>query len=245
MPSGALSGDTRKAFVLTTTANYFGFSPSDDAFKELQDGKELNTFLDDGNCPVLTARCDAKQSKINLSNNVDSTSATDKLLLFFKLEPAVITPDNLHENVFVSSMLDSPIDTFYHSVQKVYAPLLLKDDRWSQKFDPKLQTLLSELEAGLATVVRKQQFTTSGKKSLASEEIVGGILTPQDEFQYWADAAVSGYDLSERERAAYFQELFQKGKFIIYSLNCKLLFECSLFPNQDHKACMACLEVQL
>jgi dynein heavy chain 2 len=211
MPSGSSSGDTRKTFVLTTTANYFGLSPSDGTFKDLHDRKELNTFLDDGNCPVLVANCEAKQSKINLSNNVDSTVVTDKLLLFFKLQPAVITPENLHNNVFVSSMLDSPIDTFYHTVQKVYAPLLLKDDKWSQKFDPKLQTLLSELEAGLATVVRKQQFTGSGKKSLASEENVAGILTPQDEFQYWADAAVSGYDLSERERATYFQELFQKG----------------------------------
>ena len=215
MPSGSSSDDTRKTFVLTTTANYFGFSPSDGALKDLHDQKELNAFLDDGNCPVLVARCENKQNRINFSNNVDSTVANDKLLLFFKLQPAVITPDNLHENVFVSSMLDSPIDTFYHSVQKVYAPLLLKDDKWSQKFDPKLQTLLSELEAGLASVVRKQEFTGSGK-SLTSEENVGGILTPQDEFQYWADAAVSGYDLSERERATYFQELFQKGNF----LNC-------------------------
>jgi dynein heavy chain 2 len=213
MPSGSSSGDTRKTFVLTTTANYFGFPPTDGACKDLHDRKELNTFLDDGNCPVLVARCEGKEKKINLSNNVDSTVATDKLLLFFKLKPAVITPENLHENVFVSSMLDSPIDTFYHSLQKVYAPLLLKDDKWSQKFDPKLQTLLSELEAGLAAVVRKQQFAGSGKKSVENEESVGGILAPQDEFQYWADAGVSGYDLSERERATYFQELFQKGEF--------------------------------
>ncbi len=220
MPSGSTSSDTRKTFVLTTTANYFGFPPTDGAFKDLQDRKELNTFLDDGNCPILVARCDGKPSKINFGNNVDSTVAADKLLLFFKLQPSVITPENMHENVFVSSMLDSPIDTFYHSVQKVYAPLLLKDDKWSQKFDPKLQTLLSELEAGLATAVRKQHFSGSGKKSVGNEENVGGILTPQDEFQYWADAAVSGYDLSERERATYFQELFQKGKFLYSGFSC-------------------------
>ena len=214
MPSSSSLGDTRKTFVLTTTANHFGLPSSDEAFKDLHDRKELNVFLDDGNCPILVARCEPKQKKINLSNNIDSTTTTDKLLLFFKLQPAVVTPENLHENVFVSSMLDSPIDTFYHSVQKVYAPLLLKDDKWSQKFDPKLQTLLSELETGLAAVVRKQQYSQSETKSLANEENVGGILTPQDEFQYWSDAAVSGYDLSERERATYFQELFQKGRFL-------------------------------
>lgn len=215
MPSESSSGDARKTFVLTTTANYFGVSPSDGAFKELRDGIELNTFLDDGNSPILVARCEAKQNNIIFSNIVDSNATNSKLLLFFKLQPAVITPENLHANVFVSSMLDSPIDTFYHSLQKVYAPLLLKDDKWSQQFDPKLQTLLSELEAGLATVIRKQHCTASGNKSLVSEENVGGIHTPQDEFQYWADAALSGYDLRERERATFFQELFQKGNLCI------------------------------
>lgn len=209
MPTSA-SMDTRKTFVLTTIANYFGLS-SDDIIKDFQRQKELNTFLDDGNCPVLVAKCHIKHCKIVLSNEFDSTLSTDKQLLFFKIRPAVITPENLHENVFVSSMLASPVDTFYHSVQKVYAPLLLKNDKWNQIFDPKLQTLLSELETGLATLVRRQQLSGEGKKSPDGEENIGGILTPEDEFQYWSDAAISGYDLKQRERAAYFVELFQKG----------------------------------
>ena len=209
-------GDSRKDFVLATTANYFGLSPSDGVLTSLQNQQELNTFLDDGNCLVLVARYELKQSDklITLSNSVESSAASDKLLLFFKLKPAVITLNNLHKNVFVSSMLDSPIDTFYHSLQKIYAPLLLKDGKWSENFNPKLQTLLSELEAGLATVVRKQELSGSKKKPLEKETNVGGTLTPQDAFRYWADAAVSGYDLSDRERATYFQEQFQKGKFI-------------------------------
>lgn len=233
MPSGS-SGDSRKDFVLTTTANYFGLSPSEEVLAQLYSQTELNTFLDDGNCPVLVARYHIKQSKklILLSNSVDSSEAPDRLLLFFKLQPAVITPNNLHENVFVSSMLDSPIDTFYHSVQKVYAPLLLKDAKWSQNFDPKLQTLLSELEAGLATAVRKQEFTGSRKKPLESETNLGGILTPEDEFQYWADAAVSGYDLSERERATYFQELFHKGICYIKLIKTTNYFNVSKNPHQ-------------
>ena len=108
-------------------------------------------------------------------------------------------------------MLSSPVNALYHSVQKVFAPLLLKDEKWSRNFDPKLQSLLSELEAGLGSVVRKQDNSASRTANVGDEGNVGGILTPQDEFQYWSDASVSGYDLSERERASFFLESFQKG----------------------------------
>lgn len=47
-------------------------------------------------------------------------------LVFFKLRPDVVTPQNMLTNVLVSSMLDSPASVLYHSLQKLYAPVLLK-----------------------------------------------------------------------------------------------------------------------
>lgn len=207
------SGDTRKDFLVATTGNYFGIQSSDSVLDDVRSSKELNIFLDDGNSPVLAAKYDTHQGhkSIKLSNYVEPSDTAEKVLVFFKLQPKAITPDNIHQNVFVSSMLSSPVNTLYHSVQKVFAPLLLKDEKWSRNFDPKLQSLLSELEAGLGSVVRKQD-SSSRVANLGDEDNVGGILTPQDEFQYWSDASLSGYDLSERERASFFQESFQKGK---------------------------------
>ncbi|KAM7436007.1 Cytoplasmic dynein 2 heavy chain 1 [Porites harrisoni] len=207
------SGDTRKDFLVATTGNYFGIQSADSVLEDVRSSKELNIFLDDGNSPVLAAKYDTHQGhkSIKLSNNVEPSDTAEKVLVFFKLQPKAITPDNIHQNVFVSSMLSSPVKTLYHSVQKVFAPLLLKDERWSRNFDPKLQSLLSELEAGLGSVVRKQDSSSSPAANLGDEDNVGGILTPQDEFQYWSEASVSGYDLSERERASFFQESFQKG----------------------------------
>ena len=209
------SGDSRKDFILATTANHFGISLSDDSVSRVLNSTQLNTFLDDGNCPLLAAKCGLSQGtkSIHLLNHVEPSDTAEKVLVFFKLQPEVITPDNLHKNLFVSSMLDSPVNTLYHTVQKLFNPLLLKDEKWSRHFDPKLQSLLSELEAGLGSIVRKYDKTT-GKVSSGTEVDLGGILTPQDEFQFWADASISGYDLSERERASFFQEMFQKGLFI-------------------------------
>lgn len=209
------SGDSRKDFILQTTANYFGIPASEAALEKIFDSKEINTFLDDGNSPVLAARYDTHQGKksIEVFNHVEPSDSAEKVLVFFKLQPEVITPDTIHQNVFISSMLDSPVNTLYHSVQKIFAPLLLKDEKWSRNFDPKLQSLLSELEAGLGSVVRKQDKSLPKNTQSGDQDSLGGILTPQDEIQYWADASVSGYDLSERERAAFFQECFQKGQY--------------------------------
>ena len=65
--------------------------------------------------------------------------------MFYKRKPDVITPENLHQDVFVSSMMDSPVSALYHALHKIYCPLLLKDSKWSAEFDPRLQ--VAKLEA--------------------------------------------------------------------------------------------------
>uniref|UniRef100_A0A673Y6D4 Dynein cytoplasmic 2 heavy chain 1 n=1 Tax=Salmo trutta TaxID=8032 RepID=A0A673Y6D4_SALTR len=189
MPHG--SDDARKQFVLTTTGNYFGLKPS----ASLVGSEELNNFLDDGNEFVLAVN--KHENDLCLSNKIEAGYSREKVLVFFKLRPTVITEENLHQNVLVSSMLESPISTLYQAVRQVFAPMLLKDERWSSAFDPKLAGLLSELEQGLGSVVRRA----------GTED--AGILTPVDEFQYWADLSESGDRSTVRERAAHFSELFK------------------------------------
>lgn len=46
--------------------------------------------------------------------------------MFFKLRPEVITDENLHNNILVSSMLESPVSSLYQAVRQVFAPMLLK-----------------------------------------------------------------------------------------------------------------------
>ncbi|XP_064610087.1 cytoplasmic dynein 2 heavy chain 1-like isoform X3 [Liolophura sinensis] len=203
--------DSRKTFLLTTTANYFGIPPADGTVSELESAPALNTFLDDGSCKLLAGRIDTKGGRSTLAFNtkVDTKDSKERVIVFFKIKPEVITPDNLHTNVFVSSMIDSPVSSLYHAVQKIYAPLLLEDAKWSRNLDPKLQSLLSELEAGLGTAIRKQDPSFQGKAGDGGEENLGSILTPDDEFQFWADVSRSGGKAEVRERADHFSELFK------------------------------------
>ena len=144
-------------------------------------------------------------------NQLDvETAATDNWLVFFKLSPAVITPDTLHSNILISSLLDSPLDTLYHTLQKVYSPVLLQDERWSRTVDPKIQSLLGDLQAGLGSALRR--FGKAGVAvRVTNDETahLSTILCPSDEFQFWAEASLSEAKLAQRERAQRYQELFQ------------------------------------
>ena len=211
-----MSGDSRKDFVLATIGNHFGFAVSDGAMSHISDSPELNRFLDDGGCPVLAAHAELVQGVrlIQSYNHLDvETAATDNWLVFFKLSPTVITPDNLHSNILVSSLLDSPLDTLYHTLQKIYSPVLLRDERWSRSVDPKIQSLLGDLEAGLGSALRRFGKTGISVPHTTSEadesSQLSTILCPSDEFQFWAEAVVSEAKLARRERAQRFQELFQ------------------------------------
>ncbi|XP_022324921.2 cytoplasmic dynein 2 heavy chain 1-like isoform X2 [Crassostrea virginica] len=197
------TGDSRKDYILATTANYFGLGVTDAAITALQDSTPLNNFLDDGNTDLCAGRIETRGStkRLGFSNKLEPNESKEKVLVFFKVRPEVITPDNLHTNTIVSTMVDSPLSTLYHAVQKIYAPLMLEDGKWSRTLDPKLQSLISELEAGLGTAIRKQDPSFKGKGDNADN--LGSILSPVDEFQYWGDMA------KRDERAAQFVETFK------------------------------------
>uniref|UniRef100_W5K866 Cytoplasmic dynein 2 heavy chain 1 n=1 Tax=Astyanax mexicanus TaxID=7994 RepID=W5K866_ASTMX len=171
--------DPRKLFLLNTAANYFSLKPA----YSLSTSTELNTFLDDANQFILVTSSDGDQLQ--------------RVLVFFKLHPCVITEENVSRAVLVSTMLESPVHTLYQTLRQVFNPALLQDEKWSQAFDPRLQSLLSELEEGLGSVLRH----TLPKDS--------GIVTPSDEFQYWAELGQTVEKSSKRERAAHFSELFK------------------------------------
>uniref|UniRef100_A0A8C3GF25 Cytoplasmic dynein 2 heavy chain 1 n=1 Tax=Cairina moschata TaxID=8855 RepID=A0A8C3GF25_CAIMO len=197
----AAPGDPRQRFLAATAANYFGLEPAA-AAAALRGRPEVAGFLDDGSQALLALR----RSGGRLSA-IEATDSKNNVLVFFKLRPDVITEDNLHSNILVSSMLDSPINTLYQAVRQVFAPVLLKDETWSKTFDPKLQKLLSELETGLSTVLRRSDPNCMGEKF--SEDDVQAILTPTDEFQFWIECARHGTKLYSKERASHFKDLFE------------------------------------
>lgn len=80
-------------------------------------------------CVDLTVLClfNKKQQQLHPLTQIEAVGETrENVLVFFKLRPTVITEDNLHHSLLVSSMLESPINTLYQAVRQVFAPVLLK-----------------------------------------------------------------------------------------------------------------------
>ena len=63
-----MAGDSRKAYILATAANFFGISTSDGELSASNTNQALNNFLDDGNCNTLCATYDGK--RVDLSQTV-------------------------------------------------------------------------------------------------------------------------------------------------------------------------------
>ena len=140
-------GDERKNFVLASVANYFGTPVKDPAIENLRNNPQLISFLDDANATILATSVEKSQGNLQfiMGNATNVGKANDNVLVMFKSRPEIITPTNLHSTILVNSMLKSPVSTLYHSLHQIYTPLLLKDAKWSQEFDPKLQALITEL----------------------------------------------------------------------------------------------------
>ncbi|RXG65513.1 hypothetical protein Avbf_11280, partial [Armadillidium vulgare] len=110
--------------------NYFGVPLENPQFQELENNSSLNDFLDSGSTQILGSHFLPSEKRIIFTSRIQSTSANEKSLVFFKVKPTVITKENLDE-IFVSSMLD--FSNFFI------------DSEWSGELDPKLQALVTEL----------------------------------------------------------------------------------------------------
>eukprot|EP00048_Salpingoeca_helianthica_P012918 m.191084 g.191084 ORF g.191084 m.191084 type:complete len:4245 (+) comp15437_c5_seq48:84-12818(+) len=160
---------------------------------------QVVSFLEEGPVSLLcvSASDDVKMSDLSFTNKLAVGKTTDTTLVFSKLQPISLTPDNIHKMAIVCSLTAPPAASLYHVVQKVYAPLLTKDATWSQTVDSKLQTLLGSLEASLGTLLR------SGKGAQ-----LDSIRSVADEFAHWSDLRATAPDLAAREQAQFFHEAF-------------------------------------
>jgi len=71
-----------------------------------------------------------------------------------------------------------------------------RTDQYGQAFDGRLQGLLSELEAGMGSALLRGSDPNGRPDTGGAKDRT--VLTPRDEFQYWADCAVAGTQLLER-----------------------------------------------
>lgn len=179
-----VGSDARKSSILNTAGTFFGVSLVEDKLGSTNDAA-VNKFLDDSSCVCLVVnRLDAR-GNVECSNKVGcvflrntmalnaqsiflnslkfshyfqldpAKQTTFGSLVFFKTQPVAISADNYQQTVMVVSLSGSALSTLYHAMHNVFSPTLMKTA--GKGLDPKLQSLISELEMGLATTLRRQK----------------------------------------------------------------------------------------
>ncbi len=124
-------------------------------------------------------------------------------MIFYKSRSETITPENVQDTILISSILNSPIDSFYHLIHDIYSPVLSnqqQDSKLGNIVDSKLINTLADLENSLKSAIRKLDGDTINKKT--------SNYSPLDEFQYWGEIASRGKQRSEKERADNFYKIF-------------------------------------
>ncbi|KAF2362508.1 ATPase dynein-related AAA domain [Trinorchestia longiramus] len=198
--------DVRKKFVLASIGNFFELPLEDPRLAMVADDGHLDDLLDSGACLLLAAFLPPAEDRLVLSNKVNSFSGNEKVIVFFKTEPTVITEKNYHDVLLVSSMLSSPVSSLYHALQTLYAPMLLEDSSATGELDPKLQKLMTELSEGLGSMVRR---AVGGSSDGLTSTSLAGILSVKDEVQYWKDASIKAKSRHDKEMAKEFYEILE------------------------------------
>ena len=198
-PSGDL--DERKARVVDCVRTLCRCDADEAAVMET--APEVDTFLNDSSCRILQV-FRRKGADLSVSNELRSVSREEHSgeVTFMKSSLDDITAENFSQTVIVNSTLQSPLDSLYHAVHSVYAPVLLRDPRWAARMSGAVQDLLTQLDTGLGGLVREGEGGADGQESL------GGIVTPTDEFLYWEE--VASRRGRGRTRAEKFNSCFDK-----------------------------------
>ncbi|XP_075248310.1 cytoplasmic dynein 2 heavy chain 1-like [Convolutriloba macropyga] len=183
--------DPRKLFFSQMLTGHFGNDKT--LKKNLFSSKELNTFLDDGNCMVLlvwSADSNFYFSTTPLIGDV----AIGKCVAMTKIRPDVIVDvNNIQANVIVVTIVNSPVTSLYHALHKLYAPLL--SDKSSSSgghsaiSDSNLLSLVNDLDSKLAASSRYGE--SRANVSVEDESNVYGILRTLDEICYWKELGES------------------------------------------------------
>ena len=85
----------------------------------LVEDEKVDNFLDDGNVLVLTMNLESRKDgdiRIHLNNLPTPGQQNDKVIIFYKKKPDVITPENMHK---VSHCLSVQSDPF--SLSRIYS----------------------------------------------------------------------------------------------------------------------------
>ncbi|KAI6655602.1 cytoplasmic dynein 2 heavy chain 1-like [Oopsacas minuta] len=205
--------DHRKQILLSSIQQYFGDQFGKSHFVDISESSQLNSFLDDANTSLLLIQyCNNTGAcTFEAFNYLDTSVIFDRLLVFIKPEPMVLSLENMRSQFLMCSLLDSPIDFLNQIIQKFYLPSFFQPHHGQDSIHPNLLYLLSQIESHLSSSVRHEiHYTGTSVEGNAStleesKEFLSQIHSPFDEQQHWVNISKETTSHELRDRAHFIQ----------------------------------------
>jgi intracellular sulfur oxidation DsrE/DsrF family protein len=172
-----MDADSRVIYIANIISAIFGTNSFED---KIMKSPEVAEFLNNMNSTSLEVVTNGSKVKFLLDsfNNIEDGFQD---VHFVKRQLEEITASDIANQLMISSMRRSPLESLYHYMKVVYEPLLVNESGAEGSISPQLMNLVSSLKAGLATSLRKGH---SGRVA-ADENNLNGILSPIDEIEFW------------------------------------------------------------
>lgn len=186
-----MEGDSRTNYIVNIVAAIFGTSKFEN---DVAASPKVDEFLNDLNCTSL--QCLTNGSKIKFFVNTFGIIEDGfQDVHFLKRGLVEITAKEIANQVLVSTMRQSPLDSLYQYMKTVYEPLLVNESQ-VKGVSPQMKTLISSLKSGLATTLRQG----STGHTASDEDNLEGILSPIDEIEFWSDIEKMNIQTSRDEK---------------------------------------------
>ncbi|KAJ3130163.1 Cytoplasmic dynein 2 heavy chain 1 [Nowakowskiella sp. JEL0407] len=181
--------------------------------QKILESVEYQRFIAELNTLSFHISYDLKTHQFMISNDLDVYDPSRYHFVLNKTTPTSLTPENISDQVSITSISKSPIDTLYRAIHGVYSPMFLKNTT-KLGLNTKLQGLITELDMGLGSIIRKDLNQSAENK----EESIS-ILSVEEEQLFWMEISENGKSKPEKDRAVAVLDVIQPLKMEIDKIN--------------------------
>ncbi|GLI62890.1 cytoplasmic dynein 1b heavy chain [Volvox africanus] len=188
-----MSIDTRKTFVVTSIACAIapvGQQEEYASYLGQDENGAIAAFLDSSHATLQAgvSGLGTSQLKLKLSNFAEFPDGCEFSVILTKLRGGPLRAEDVPAGVAIATVAHSPLSSLYHALKDVYSPLIHSQSaEESMVVDKRLRELLTQVQAGLGTAVRKGMPASAQEVLDPNQAPIEEIVTPLDEINFWAE----------------------------------------------------------
>ncbi|KAF5303585.1 hypothetical protein FQR65_LT08186 [Abscondita terminalis] len=193
--------DTPKKKILSLTRLHFDVPEVNDVSDVIGE-QTLDEFITTANILKIYATL-VFETKNRIKFYFDAYHQYDKMLVVYKVKADKLTNENL-STIQVATVNGSPSVTLYHSLQNVFSPLFVKQERRSAG-QLNIQRQLASLQAGLqSSLLSPDQYNLGD----VDANTLNVILSLEHEVDYWTNVANISKN-KEKQSSIIFRDILQ------------------------------------